>query len=62
MIHPDNPQKRLLNQVVEIINDGGVIAFPTDSGYALGCLLGNKSGVDRICQIRNLPKNSTILL
>ncbi|MDF7670890.1 L-threonylcarbamoyladenylate synthase [Orbaceae bacterium ESL0721] len=62
MIHPDNPQKRLLNQVVEIINDGGVIAFPTDSGYALGCLLGNKSGVDRICQIRNLPKQHNFTL
>ncbi|OCG59656.1 threonylcarbamoyl-AMP synthase [Gilliamella sp. Nev5-1] len=55
-IHPDNPQKRLLEQVVNILNDGGVIAFPTDSGYSLGCLLDNKQGVDRICQIRQLDK------
>jgi tRNA threonylcarbamoyl adenosine modification protein (Sua5/YciO/YrdC/YwlC family) len=55
-IHPDNPQKRLLEQVVNILNDGGVIAFPTDSGYSLGCLLDNKQSVDRICQIRQLDK------
>ena len=55
-IHPDNPQTRLLDQVVKILNDGGVIAFPTDSGYSLGCLLDNKYGVDRICQIRQLDK------
>lgn len=56
-VHPDNPQKRLLEQVVEILNHGGVIAFPTDSGYSLGCLLDNKHGVDRIYQIRQLDKH-----
>ena len=61
-IHPDNPQTRLLDQVVKILNDGGVIAFPTDSGYSLGCLLDNKYGVDRICQIRNLDKHHNFTL
>lgn len=61
-IHPDNPQKRLLEQIVEILKDGGVIAFPTDSGYSLGCLLDNKRGVDRICQIRQLDKHHNFTL
>lgn len=61
-IHPDNPQKRLLEQVVDIIKDGGVIAFPTDSGYSIGCSLDNKRGVDRICQIRQLDKNHDFTL
>lgn len=56
-IHPDNPQKRLLEQIVYILNNHGVIAFPTDSGYSLGCTLDNKNGVDRICKIRELEKN-----
>lgn len=55
-IHPDNPQKRLIQQAVEIIRSGGVVVYPTDSGYAIGCQLGNKAGVDRICQIRDLDK------
>ncbi|MFQ1042073.1 L-threonylcarbamoyladenylate synthase [Gilliamella sp. CG16] len=55
-IHPDNPQNRLLEQVVKILKEGGVIAFPTDSGYSLGCLLDNKNGVERICKIRQLDK------
>jgi tRNA threonylcarbamoyl adenosine modification protein (Sua5/YciO/YrdC/YwlC family) len=53
-IHPDNPQPRLLEQVVEALRDDALIAYPTDSGYALGCQLGNKSGRDRILNIRNL--------
>ncbi|HBQ44232.1 MAG TPA: threonylcarbamoyl-AMP synthase [Thiomicrospira sp.] len=53
-VHPDNPQKRLLQQVVDILNKGGVIAYPTDSGYALGCGWDNKEAVDRIRSIRNL--------
>lgn len=55
-IHADNPQTRLLEQVVYILKKGGVIAFPTDSGYALGCLLDNKEGGAKIAQIRNLDK------
>lgn len=56
-IHPDNPQSRLIDQVVHILNQGGVIAYPTDSGYSLGCLLDNKQALERICQIRQLDKN-----
>lgn len=54
VIHPDNPQARLIKQAVEIVREGGVIVFPTDSGYAVGCLLGDKSALDRIRQIRRL--------
>ena len=53
-IHPDNPQLRLVRRAAEIIEQGGVVAFPTDSAYALGCDLGNKSAVDRIKRIRQL--------
>ncbi len=55
-IHPDNPQSRLISQAVAILREGGVIAYPTDSCYALGCLLDNKSGVERIYRLRNLAK------
>ncbi|WP_321276444.1 L-threonylcarbamoyladenylate synthase [Thiomicrorhabdus indica] len=54
-VHPENPQKRLLDQVVEILNNQGVIAYPTESGYALGCLFDNKKGAERIRAIRQLP-------
>ena len=53
-IHPDNPQLRLVRQAAEIIRGGGVVAYPTDSGYALGCQLGNKAAIERIWKIRNL--------
>ena len=53
-IHPDNPQQRLVDQVVEILRDDGLIAYPTDSGFALGCQLGNRDGRDRILRIRDL--------
>ena len=53
-IHPDNPQARLIKQAVEIIQSGGVVAYPTDSAYALGCDLGNKNAADKIRQIRRL--------
>ncbi|MGC3993462.1 MAG: L-threonylcarbamoyladenylate synthase [Propionicimonas sp.] len=53
-VHPDNPQPRALGQVAEIIRDGGLVAYPTDSGYALGCRLGNKDGLDRIRTLRHL--------
>lgn len=61
-IHPDNPQERLIKQVVEVLNDRGVIAYPTESGYALGCLLDNKEGADRIRQIRRLPEDHDFTL
>ena len=53
-IHPVNPQVRLINQVVEIIRKGGVVAYPTDTTYALGCHIGDKQALDRIRQIRRL--------
>ena len=53
-IHSDNPQARLIKQAVQIINNGGVVAYPTDSGYALGCHLGDKSALERIIRIREL--------
>ena len=53
-IHPDNPQPRLVTQVVEALRDDQLIAYPTDSGYALGAQLGNRDGRDRILRIREL--------
>lgn len=61
-IHPDNPQPRLINQAVEIIKKGGVIVYPTDSGYALGCAIGDKHAMDRIVAIRKLPENHNFTL
>ena len=56
-IHQQNPQLRLISKVSETIQKGGVIAYPTDSGYALGCALGNKNAMERIIKIRKLKKN-----
>ncbi|WP_298444209.1 L-threonylcarbamoyladenylate synthase [uncultured Ferrimonas sp.] len=53
-IHPDNPQARLVTQTVELLHKGGVIAYPTDSGYALGCHIGDKKALERICRIRQI--------
>ncbi len=53
-VHPENPQPRSINQVVRILSDGGLVAYPTDSGYALGCVLGNAEGIARIKRIRQL--------
>jgi tRNA threonylcarbamoyl adenosine modification protein (Sua5/YciO/YrdC/YwlC family) len=53
-IHPDNPQPRLLQQVAEALRDDALIAYPTDSGYALGSRVGNRDGRDRILKIRGL--------
>ncbi|AXB42073.1 L-threonylcarbamoyladenylate synthase [Amycolatopsis albispora] len=53
-VHPENPQRRSIGQVVRLITEGGLIAYPTDSCYALGCQLGNKTGIDRIKEIRGL--------
>ena len=53
-IHPVSPQGRLIEQVVAILHDDGVIAYPTDSGYALGIQLGNRAGLDRMRAIRQL--------
>lgn len=61
-IHPQNPQQRLINQVVDIVRRGGVIAYPTDSVYALACHIGNKQAVDRIRSIRQLDKEHNFTL
>ena len=56
-VHPENPQSRLIKQVIDVLDRGGIIAYPTDSGYALGCALGNKSAMERIIRIRQLKKH-----
>ena len=56
-IHPENPQQRLLDPVVDVIRRGGVVAYPTDSVYALGCHIGDKQAMDRIRAIRCLDKH-----
>ncbi|PRI19153.1 L-threonylcarbamoyladenylate synthase [Pectobacterium versatile] len=61
-IHPQNPQPRLINQSVEFLHKGGVIVYPTDSGYALGCMLGEKNALERICQIRDLGSDHNFTL
>ena len=61
-IHPVNPQARLIRQAVEIINKGGVVIYPTDSAYALGCHMGDKSAIDRIRTIRQLDKKHNFTL
>ncbi|WP_326725471.1 MULTISPECIES: L-threonylcarbamoyladenylate synthase [unclassified Streptomyces] len=53
-VHPENPQPRTISQTAEIIRGGGLIAYPTDSCFALGCQLGNRDGLDRIRTIRRL--------
>lgn len=55
-IHPDNPQPRLIRQAVEIMRQGGVIVYPTDSCYALGCHLGDKDAMSRIRAIRGVDE------
>jgi tRNA threonylcarbamoyl adenosine modification protein (Sua5/YciO/YrdC/YwlC family) len=55
-IHPENPQQRLLDQVADALRDDALIAYPTDSGYALGCRIGNREGRDRILRIRGLDE------
>ncbi|WP_312839138.1 L-threonylcarbamoyladenylate synthase [Pantoea piersonii] len=61
-IHPENPQPRLVSQAVDYINKGGVIVYPTDSGYALGCRLEEKNALERICRIRQLDGNHNFTL
>lgn len=53
-IHPDNPQQRAVDQAVDLLRQGGLIAFPTDSGYSLGAQIGNAAALDRIRSIRQL--------
>ena len=61
-IHPDNPQPRLIRQAVDIVRDGGVLVYPTDSAYALGCQIGDKAALDRIRRIRRLDNRHNFTL
>ncbi len=58
-IHPDNPQPRLIKSVVETLRDGGVIIYPTDTIYGLGCDINNTKAIEKICRIKNIdPKKA----
>ena len=61
-IHPENPQARLIRNAVDIIHNGGVLVYPTDSGYALGCHIGDKTALDRIRRIRKLDDKHNFTL
>jgi tRNA threonylcarbamoyl adenosine modification protein (Sua5/YciO/YrdC/YwlC family) len=61
-IHPENPQLRLVSQAVAILRSGGVIVYPTDSCYALGCQIGDKAGMERIRRIRKLDEQHNFTL
>lgn len=61
-IHPDNPQPRLIKQACEMLRRGSLIVYPTDSGYALGCSLGDKNAMDRIRRIRQLDQDHNFTL
>ena len=61
-IHAQNPQLRLIQQAVEIVRQGGLVAYPTDSSYALGCHLDDKRAVDRIRRIRKLDRHHNFTL
>jgi len=61
-IHPENPQARLIKQAVEIIRKGGVVVYPTDSSYAVGCHIGDKSAVERIRSLRRLDDKHNFTL
>ncbi|BAO43924.1 L-threonylcarbamoyladenylate synthase [Thiolapillus brandeum] len=61
-IHPENPQTRLVRQAVDILRDGGVIIYPTDSSYAIGCHIGDKHALDRIRRIRRLDDKHNFTL
>ena len=53
-VHPENPQKRLIRQAVEMLRKGAVVVYPTDASYAIGCALGHKNALEKIIQIRQL--------
>ncbi|RUO55299.1 L-threonylcarbamoyladenylate synthase [Pseudidiomarina homiensis] len=61
-IHPENPQPRLIEQAVQVVKQGGVLVYPTDSGYAIGCRIGDKNAMERICRIRDIDKNHNFTL
>jgi len=61
-VHPDTPQRRLVKQAVDRLQKGGVIVYPTDSSYALGCTMGNKSAMERIRRLRHIDKDHNFTL
>lgn len=61
-LHPDNPQKRLIVQACDIIRKGGLVVYPTDSGYALGCHIGDKTAMDKIRRLRQVDDNHNFTL
>jgi len=61
-IHPQNPQMRLIKQAVDILDKGGVIVYPTDSSYALGCHIGDKKAVERMRRIRQIDEKHNLTL
>ncbi len=61
-VHLDSPQPRLINQTVDVLRKGGLIVYPTDFGYALGCMLEDKTAISRICHIRQLGRNHNFTL
>ncbi|MEM8766997.1 MAG: L-threonylcarbamoyladenylate synthase [Pseudomonadota bacterium] len=61
-IHPTHPQQRLLNQAAGIVSKGGLVVYPTDTTYALGCHIGDKAALDRVRQLRRLDKHHDLTL
>lgn len=61
-IHPQTPQERLIKRAVEVVRNGGLIVYPSDSSYALGCQIDSKDGLDRICRIRQLGQEHRFAL
>ncbi len=61
-IHPDNPQPRLLKQACELIRQGEVVVYPTDSGYAIGCQMEDKKALDQLCRVRQIGKDHNFTL
>lgn len=61
-VHPTHPQMRLLKRAAEIVADGGLVVFPTDATYALGCHIGDRAALERVRQVRGLSKNHLLTL
>ncbi len=61
-VHPDNPQSRLIKQAAELIRQGEVVVYPTDSGYAIGCQMDDKRALDQLCHIRQIANEHNFSL
>lgn len=61
-VHPDNPQSRLIKQAAELIRQGEVVVYPTDSGYAIGCQMDDKRALDQLCRIRQIANEHNFSL